>query len=223
MLYTSKLFLTFIFFSFIGWIWEVIYFLVTERKFINRGFMIGPMCPIYGAGGLLIVLLLKKYMDDPVILFILTMLLCSVLEYYASYFIEKIFKIRWWDYSDKKFNINGRIYLLGALAFGTLGMVAIYFVFPAIMKFLGRFNPKVIYIVSTFLLIVFIVDLVQSIFIARKFKITAKNLKGDSTEKIVKFKETIFNTSVLTKRLYESFPKLIIKFDLLEKKKQKKP
>ena len=190
MLYISKLFLTFVFFSFIGWIWEVIYFIVTERKFINRGFMIGPMCPIYGAGGLLIVLILKKYMDEPFLLFILAMLLCSVLEYYVSYFIEKIFKIRWWDYSDKKFNINGRIYLLGALAFGTLGMVAIYVVFPMMMDFLDKINPTIIYITSAVLSIVFIADLVISIFIAKKFEITAKNLKGDSTEKIVKFKES---------------------------------
>ena len=223
MLYISKLILTFVFFSLIGWIWEVIYFIVTERKFINRGFMIGPMCPIYGAGGLLIVLILKKYMDEPFLLFILAMLLCSVLEYYVSYFIEKIFKIRWWDYSDKKFNINGRIYLLGALAFGTLGMVAIYVVFPMNMDFLDKINPTIIYITSAVLSIVFIADLVISVFIAKKFELTAKNLKGDSTEKIVKFKETIFNTSILTKRLYESFPKLIIKFDLLEKRKQKKP
>ena len=95
--------------SFLGWCMEVICKLIQFGRFINRGFLIGPWCPIYGFGTVLITLLLSKFTDDPLAVFALAMLLCGTLEYLTSYIMEKAFHARWWDYSAKKFNLNGRV------------------------------------------------------------------------------------------------------------------
>ena len=91
---------------------EVIGKLIEKRKFVNRGFLIGPYCPIYGHGAILITILLQKYIDDPIALFIMGVVVCSILEYLTSYFMEKIFHARWWDYSRYKFNINDSIWTI---------------------------------------------------------------------------------------------------------------
>ena len=90
-------FMLFMFYSIVGWIIEVIYTFITDKKIVNRGFLIGPYCPIYGVGCLLIIILLKKYTDDFIVLFIMSMLICSLLEYLTSYVMEKLFNARWWD------------------------------------------------------------------------------------------------------------------------------
>lgn len=88
---------------------EVVCKLIQFRRFINRGFLIGPYCPIYGFGSVLIGLLLSRYAGEPLVVFILAMVVCGTLEYVTSYLMEKLFHARWWDYSDKRFNLNGRI------------------------------------------------------------------------------------------------------------------
>ncbi len=111
-MYTIFLYiLLFFLYSFLGWCLEVLCKLVSEKKFVNRGFLIGPYCPIYGYGAILMSVLLQKYLDDPFTLFIMIVLICSVLEYFTSFFLEKIFHTRWWDYTKYRFNINGRICL----------------------------------------------------------------------------------------------------------------
>ena len=107
MIYTVETYLLLFFiYSNAGWLMEVIGKLIEKKKFINRGFLIGPYCPIYGHGAILITILLEKYTNDPIALFIMGVVICSILEYLTSYFMEKIFHARWWDYSRYKFNIN---------------------------------------------------------------------------------------------------------------------
>ena len=88
-----------------GWFIEIINGLIQTKKFVNRGFLIGPYCPIYGVGGILITLLLSKYYDDPIVLFFMGIAVCGILEYLTSYIMEKFFKARWWDYSKRKFRL----------------------------------------------------------------------------------------------------------------------
>ena len=128
------LFLLFLMYSFTGWAIEVIGKLIEKGKFVNRGFLVGPYCPIYGVGCLSMILLLNRYINDPFTLFIMSILLFSFLEYFTSYFMEKIFKIRWWDYSRRKFNINGRICLETMIPFGLGGMLIMYIVNPFFFK-----------------------------------------------------------------------------------------
>ena len=119
-------FLLFIIYSIIGWILEIIFAFINLKKFVNRGFLIGPYCPIYGAGCLLLTILLSKYAEDTIVLFALSIIICSILEYLTSWIMEKIFKLRWWDYSDMKFNINGRICLETMIPFGIIGSRVFY-------------------------------------------------------------------------------------------------
>ena len=101
-------FLLFIIYSFMGWLMEIIDNIIVKHKIVNRGFLLGPYCPIYGFGCLSLIFFLSNYKSDPIILFFMAIVICSILEYSTSYIMEKLFKLRWWDYTDKKFNINGR-------------------------------------------------------------------------------------------------------------------
>ena len=135
-----KYFLLFLFYSFLGWILEMVVCSIADKKVVNRGFLIGPYCPIYGSGCLLIISLLHKYQDDPFTLFIMAVIVCSLLEYFTSYIMEKLFKARWWDYSDRRFNINGRICLDNLVLFGVLGLLIFYVANPFFGGLIDRFN-----------------------------------------------------------------------------------
>ena len=95
--------LVFFIYAFAGWIMETISISIRNKKFVNRGFLIGPVCPIYGYGVVLVSLLLQKYQNDIIVTFFMSIIICGFLEYFTSYFMEIIFKARWWDYS--KFSI----------------------------------------------------------------------------------------------------------------------
>ena len=123
----------FLFYSFIGWIIEVIYTFITEKKFVNRGFLIGPLVPIWGFGAVLITLILKK--DDSLFnLAISSAFIGTFLEYVVNYVMEKMFKVRWWDYSRLPFNINGRVWLGSSLFFGLGGILVVKFLNPIIFN-----------------------------------------------------------------------------------------
>ena len=131
---------------------------IQYKKFINRGFLIGPYCPIYGWGALAITILLKRYMEEPLVLFVMSTLICSIIEYLTSYFMEKKYHARWWDYSNKKFNINGRICLETLIPFGILGVAIMYGTNPILFKLYNQIPQLVINILTVILFIGFIVD-----------------------------------------------------------------
>ena len=152
MIYNLEIyFMLFIIYSVGGWIMECTLGVIQKHKFVNRGFLIGPYCPIYGCGGVLATLILSKYSEDLVVLFILGIVIFSILEYFTSYVLEKIFHARWWDYSNYRFNLNGRICLIGMLFFGILGVVVIRFVNPVLFGFLNNLNDKTFDILFIFL------------------------------------------------------------------------
>ena len=121
-----KYFLYFIIYSFAGWSIEMVYQSIKDRHIVNRGFLIGPLCTIYGYGVLIIILLIGTNTKDLLAVFLKAILVCSILEYMTSYVMEKLFKARWWDYSDEKFNINGRICLGTMIPFGLGGTLIVY-------------------------------------------------------------------------------------------------
>ena len=211
-------FLLFIFYSFIGWIIEIINELITEKRYVNRGFLIGPYCPIYGCGVILMILLLNRYLNDPVVLFIMAVVICSILEYFTSYIMEKIFKARWWDYTERKFNINGRICLETMVPFGIGGLIIMYFVNPFITGVLNMIPTVLLKLISIILFVVFLVDNLISFKIIFKFRnITKKEERDNTAEITAKVKEILSKKSKLGKRLIKSFPDLRI----LIKKKNK--
>ena len=122
MLMLEYLFLWFLFYSFAGWVYESILVSVSERRLVNRGFLNGPICPIYGCGAVLAIVLLHD-LHNPFAVFLISSIGACMLEYVTSWGMEKLFHARWWDYSHRRFNIQGRICLLGAIVFGLLGVL----------------------------------------------------------------------------------------------------
>ena len=201
------LFLLFLMYAILGWIAEVLLALYTHKKFINRGFLIGPYCPIYGVGVLLIIWLLKKYTDSALALFVLAMVICMTLEYLTSFIMEKLFNTRWWDYSDKRFNINGRICLETAIPFGIGGLIIMYLVNPLFEGILNMLPSNILIILGVFLLIIFLVDLGISLSVILRINNVDISKYKDNTELINKqVKEYLMKHSVLTRRLIQSFP-----------------
>ncbi len=206
----SEWFLFFIGYAFIGWTIEVIGVLINQKKFVNRGFLIGPYCPIYGFGGVIMTLTLTKYFDHPITLFAMGMFECALLEYFTSYAMEKLFNARWWDYTKYKYNINGRICLETMIPFGLLGCVAIYIVNPILNKWLGLMPLQVINILAITTAAIFFVDILVSVRVIDSFKRTAMQFKNkDNTEEITKKVKAVLSTkSPFTKRLVDAFPNL---------------
>jgi len=190
---------------------EVVWTLITDRKLVNRGFLIGPYCPIYGVGCLLLVILLDKFKNDIFFLFFMAIIVCSLLEYSTSFILEKLFKARWWDYSNHKYNINGRICAGHMAIFGILGVIVVYFVNPFLSKIVN-FNNIVFYCI----LVLFIIDLCVSFGIIENVKGTLTNVSKDSTEEITsKVRDVIFNKSFLHRRLGKAFPTFKASIDKL--------
>lgn len=203
----SKYFLLFVFYSFLGWLMEVTQGYVRHKKFVNRGFLIGPYCPIYGYGAISMTLLLKGYANDPIVLFVMAIVICSILEYTTSFVMEKIFKIRWWDYSNRKFNINGRICLETMIPFGILGCLMIYFVNPFMFAIIDMIPSNLINIIAVILFIIYLVDNAISITIISNLKDITLDVKGDSTEKVTKEvrKRVLAGQQTLYKRIVKAF------------------
>jgi len=174
-----QVFLIFIIFSFLGWISEVLYVgIFFEHKFVNRGFLHGPICPIYGLGGLSILLLPQQLYNTWIPLFFAAMLFGSLVEYLSSWILEKLFHTRWWDYSHYKFNLKGRVCLLNSLLFGALGLVIIHFVQPHVMKFLSLFPDFVLTIAANLLALALLVDLLITVRRLVDFSVSIARIKA---------------------------------------------
>lgn len=212
-------FLLFLIYSFVGWVLEVIYTLFTDKKLTNRGFFIGPYCPIYGVGALLIVIFLSKFQQHPFALFILAVVICSVLEYCTSYVMEKIFKIRWWDYSNNKFNINGRICLETMIPFGVIACLLVYVINPFLVLNLNKLPESCLVVVSLIFGVLIIADFITSFNIINNFKKTVKNVsERDRTEDINKYVKNLWlKKSFLYRRLIKAFPKIETKLKTMKK------
>lgn len=205
-------FMLFLLYSILGWIIELVDLSIIERKLIkNRGFLIGPYCPIYGFGALLMTLFLTKYENDPVVLFFMAIIVTSILEYYTSVILEKIFKARWWDYSNMKFNINGRVLLINSLGFGFFGLILIYYFNPFLFSMFNKINSTLFAGISIILFIIFLTDVILSITIMLKIKSNTKLFKGDNTYILSsKVKDELKKFGVLKKRLLNAFPNINI-------------
>lgn len=200
------LFLLFIMYSIIGWAIEVFDCYIFQKKWINRGFLIGPYCPIYGCGSVLMTLLIPQT-NDYIGTFLKAMAICSILEYITSYLMEKLFKTRWWDYSNNKFNINGRICLQTMALFGLGGVIIVELTSPIFIMELNWLSETVLTVLFIITLVLFMTDLIVSYNIINSFKKLPITLKKDSTEDITKMvRKTLKEKNYLYRRLIISFP-----------------
>ena len=216
-------FLLFMIYSIVGWFMEVTCKSFEAKRFINRGFMIGPYCPIYGWGAIFITILLKRYISDWIVLFFMSMITCGILEYLTSYVMEKLFHARWWDYSRRKYNINGRICLETLVPFGLLGLTIMYITNPIILNGLQNIPDNILNVIAIVLFVIFTIDGIVSLKVVSNVRVTSTKLNKeaktmDNTEEITaKVKEILRNKSVLNRRLINAYPNLQT---VLKKKKE---
>ena len=218
-----KYFLYFIIYSFLGWLMEVIYSFFSLKKFVNRGFLLGPICPIYGYGVLAIILLIGKDTSDALGVFLKAILICSVLEYFTSFFMEKLFKARWWDYSNRKFNINGRICLETMIPFGILGCLVVYLLHPFVVNMVDLLNSTLIIILSIVLFVIYVIDNIISFNVMNKIKKEIKKQAKYNTQFIrTKVLEWLDSNSSLYRHIKNAYPKFTIYDKVIEKLKNGK-
>ena len=152
MIYLYKYILYFFIYAFLGWCCECVYCSLGDKKVVNRGFLNGPICPIYGFGALAIIYLLNDYIGDWAIVFTMGLIMTSILEYVTSVILEFLFHSTWWDYSNRMFNINGRVCLKNSILFGIMSVVLMEIIHPMVVRFVENININYLYIL-VFLLI----------------------------------------------------------------------
>lgn len=160
----STIVLFFFTFAFVGWAWEVFYTLLNEGVLANRGTMTGPWLPIYGVGGMIIIVFLKPLRKNPWVMFFGSFVACGVLEYFASWMLEVLFDSKWWDYKGYFLNINGRVCLEGLFVFGLAGVAFTYVFAPLLDNLYSKLKAEWRKPICTVLLIVFAIDLAWSAF-----------------------------------------------------------
>lgn len=148
--------------SFFGWVWEVCIYLVREKQFVNRGILTGPWLPVYGAGALLLYFLLRRQRRRPLPVFIVSLSVCSLLEYATGYLLLKMWGIRWWDYSGMPLNLDGHICLMSCLMFGIGGVFLMAVLLPLYTAVYDRLPPKTRLAASIAFLVLFIMDAAYS-------------------------------------------------------------
>lgn len=158
-LVVAKWFLLLMFYSFIGWVYESIVCSIEEKRLINRGFLNGPICPVYGFGGLLVITLLYNRIDNVLLLFLGCMLLTTTLEYITAIILEKMFDARWWDYSSYPLNFQGRICLLGAVVFGVLATLTLRYLHPFTLQILESMQEWIVLSVAGVLVLLVSIDI----------------------------------------------------------------
>ncbi len=168
--------LYYFFYSAAGWAFESTYCSIGERKLINRGFLLGPMCPIYGAGTLVMeVLLYNPFRDKPLLVFLLGMIFCDGVEYMTSFIMEKMFNTRWWNYENELWNIKGRICFKHTIFWGIGATVFVKYIHPRVEAMFARIPEKTVRIVVISILCVFVCDVIfAAIRASDMFKLVGK-------------------------------------------------
>ena len=202
------------FYSFFGYILEITNCSIREKKLVlNRGFFLGPYLPIYGVSCLLMGSFIIRYKSDLVTVFVMSAFVCTTVEYITSYVLEKIFKARWWDYSDRKFNIEGRVCLFNAFLFGIGGVFFTYIVNPVVVSIVGKLSILALRIVAIILMLIFLSDVVITIRTLYQVKVSSLKFKSrDVTAEITKLireeltKKRDIKTNFFVRHMLNAFP-----------------
>lgn len=180
-----EMILLFFFYSFVGWCVEVAFVAINSNKVMNRGFLFGPVCPIYGVGMVGVILLLKPVINNPLLIFLGGMIICSVVEFLGGLILDRIFHMRWWDYSDKPFNLLGYIWLGFCIVWGLGVLFVLKLINPGVEKIVSVMPLWLKIAIISFCGVIFIID----------FIVTVKNLLG--------IKRSLGELEILTDKLEE--------------------
>lgn len=201
------IFLFFIVYAVLGWIIEVVFHIFTLNKFVNRGFLYGPIAPIYGFGAVIIILLLRPFEHNVFYIFLGGAIVASVLEYITGYLLEKLFDTRWWDYSDEMFNIKGYVSLKFSLAWGFAAVILLKVIHPYVDLFINTIPQYLIAPLSKLLLIILLADisltlasLIEFRKLVRELVIVKEILKERRMERELFLKEKVENIYIRLKK-----------------------
>ena len=197
--------LLFFIYSFLGWCVEVAFVAITARKVENRGFLNGPVCPIYGCGMLGVLAALTPYRDNFILLFIGGFIICTAVELFGGWVLDKIFHMRWWDYTKNKFNIGGYVCLRFSIMWG-LGVVAVMkLVHPPIFALVRRLPKIAGIIIISFLVTIFAIDMVVTLKSLGQLDKVAEDLNNLGNQ----IKDVVGNSAInVADRAEESLEKL---------------
>lgn len=232
-MFLFKWFLWLIIYSFMGWIYESTLCSIEERGFVNRGFLNGPICPVYGFGALVCIFFLYQRTDNVILMFFGGMILASCVEYITGLLLEKLFDAKWWDYSQHRFNIHGRVSLLGAVVFSIMSILLIKYIHPFVSAKVQGLSDWAVITAAVFIFIIVMSDLyvtvhhllllngrlkeIQVVFngFLEQYARRAEELKDSLTDK---FKESEYYSERIKKqfnlerfqsiRIARAFPKL---------------
>lgn len=218
MLDICKLILLLFFYSCAGWLMEVTLKYIQFHRFINRGYLIGPYCPIYGCGVVAMTVLVEEVLrgrgsfGD---VFLAGMVVCGALEYFVSWSMEKLFHARWWDYSKKPMNLHGRIWIGNMILFGIGSVVVIKFVNPILLLVLDVWSDRGLIISSVLIVCLLAADNILSgkMMNVIKREIDAAEIGvSDNTEEISgKIRELLLGKNILLRRISKAYPTLKIR------------
>lgn len=202
----------FFIYSFLGWVTEVFLKYLQYHRFINRGFLIGPYCPIYGAGAVLITVgqgMLSSFERSWAMSFLIAFILCGLLEYATSYILEKYFHARWWDYTQKPMNLHGRVWIGNLILFGLGGVAIAEILNPRFLTLASRIDPFFFTAVLTAVAVLFLADVLMSYFIMNLLKRGVEESRSDKSEEIAaEVRYLLENRSVFHKRIMDAYPEL---------------
>ncbi len=203
------LFLVFTAYSFLGWLTESLFCSIPTGKFINRGFLNGPFCPVYGLGGILVITILSPFKDNIAVLYFSGVIITSLLEYITGFALEKIFHTKYWDYSNNKYNIQGRVCLENSLLFGVMSVIGILYIHPSLMRLFNLIPKYVLPFISLAFLIYFIIDTVITVKSIYNF-----NIKLDEMQIIInELKDKVSYTKLETIENLQSAISNLINYD----------
>ena len=208
------IFLLFIIYSFIGYILEITNCSIRNKKLVlNRGFFLGPSLPIYGISCILMGSFIIRYKDDFFTVFVMSAFVCTTVEYITSYVLEKIFKARWWDYSNHRFNLEGRVCLFNAFLFGIGGLAFTYIINPIVVFLISKLSITLLRIISITLMVIFFTDVIITIRTLYQVKVSTLKFKSrDVTAELTKIireeltKKRDIKTNFFVRHMLNAFP-----------------
>lgn len=208
----AQLLWLFFIYSFMGWVTEVVLKYFQYKRFINRGFLIGPYCPIYGTGAVIVTLggrILAPVERSLGMSFLIAFVLCGLLEYVTGYILEKHFHARWWDYSQKPMNLHGRVWIGNLILFGLGGVLILEVFNPRFLALATAMEPLLFNSLLMALSLLFVADAVMSHFIMSLLKRGIEESRADKSEEIAaEVRYLLENRSVFHKRILDAYPEI---------------
>lgn len=204
----------FIIYSFLGWVLESTFRSILEKKLINTGFLIGPLCPIYGFGACIMFLFLQGLSNNIVLLFIVSFVLLTLWEYVVGVLLEKMFHTKYWDYSNHKINFQGRICLTNSIYWGVLGVVFIKIIHPLVQSGIQKVDSHLLHIIVIIATIAFLTDMIVTIIRVKNIKVNLEKIEKLNQEikeklKEAKLKDENFSGEHIKADVTENMQKLI--------------